>query len=204
MERLLSCVGSLISRLTALAVLILLSPVLLIVGALVYRDLGSPVFFVQKRTGLGGELFEFVKFRTMSNEVSSDGRLLPDVRRTSAVGAFLRKTSLDELPSLYNVLRGELSFVGPRPLLPEYLPLYSEFELRRHDVRPGITGWAQVNGRNSISWDERFKLDVWYVDNRSLWLDLKIIVLTIWTVFKQKGVYSESGGTMPKFKGSKR
>ena len=163
--------------------LLIFAPVLLLLMLLVRFKLGSPVFFTQIRPGLNGKHFRMVKFRTMTDACDAAGNLLPDAERLTSFGKFLRATSLDEVPELINVLKGEMSLVGPRPLLMEYLPLYSPEQARRHEVRPGITGWAQVNGRNALSWEEKFKLDVWYVDNRSLWLDLKIIFLTIKKVF---------------------
>ena len=181
---------------------IVLSPFLVILGLIILFAFGSPVFFIQIRPGFLGKPFNFFKFRTMTNTKNSDGDLLPDKNRLTPLGSFLRKTSLDELPSLWNVLKGDMSLVGPRPLLMEYLPLYSKEQMRRHEVKPGITGWAQINGRNSISWEEKFNLDVWYVDNRSFWLDLKIIFLTIFKVLKQEGISQSDHTTMPKFEGS--
>lgn len=175
---------------------------LLVLIWLVRRKLGSPVFFRQTRPGLKGKLFEMVKFRTMTDERGPDGQLLPDKDRLTPFGRWLRASSLDELPELWNVLKGEMSLVGPRPLLVEYLPLYTPEQARRHEVRPGITGWAQVNGRNAISWEEKFKLDVWYVDNQSLWLDLKILWLTIKKVLVRDGISAQGDATMPKFTGS--
>ncbi len=181
--------------------LALLSPVLLGVAAVVRLSLGSPVLFRQVRPGLRGEPFEMLKFRTMRDAHDAHGRLLPDAERLTAVGRFLRATSLDELPELLNVVRGEMSLVGPRPLLMEYLPLYTPEQARRHEVRPGITGWAQVNGRNALSWDEKFRLDVWYVDNQSLWLDLRILLRTVKKVFVREGISQEGHATMEKFRG---
>ena len=169
----------------------------------VRRKLGSPVFFRQTRPGLHGRPFEMVKFRTMTDARGDDGNLLSDAERLTAFGRFLRATSLDELPELWNVLRGDMSLVGPRPLLMEYLPLYSPEQARRHEVRPGITGWAQVNGRNALSWDDKFKLDVWYVDHRSLWLDVKILWLTVKKVLVREGISAAGEATMSKFTGSK-
>lgn len=183
--------------------LVLLSPVFLIVGALARAKLGSPVLFRQQRPGLNGEPFMLVKFRTMTDGVDKDGRPLPDCERLTGFGKFLRSTSLDELPELWNVLKGEMSLVGPRPLLMQYLPLYSPEEFRRHAVRPGITGWAQVNGRNALSWPEKFKLDLWYVDHSSLWLDLKILGLTVGRIFARTGISSEGEATMPLFTGTR-
>lgn len=181
---------------------ILLAPVLAVVALLVRSRLGSPVLFRQIRPGLDGKPFEMVKFRTMTDARGPDGALLPDAVRLTPFGQFLRRASLDELPELWNVLRGEMSLVGPRPLLVQYLPLYSPAQARRHDVRPGVTGWAQVNGRNALSWDEKFAADVWYVDNRSLWLDLKILALTVLAVLGRKGISAAGEATMPPFTGS--
>lgn len=164
---------------------------------------GSPVVFRQRRPGLNGRPFWMYKFRTMTNAREHAGTLLPDSDRLTPFGKFLRSTSLDELPELYNVLKGDMSLVGPRPLLMEYLPLYSPMQARRHEVRPGITGWAQVNGRNAITWEEKFKLDVWYVDNQSFLLDLKILWMTFVKVFKREGISQEGQATMEKFRGNK-
>ena len=183
--------------------LVLLSPVLLIVWVMVRRDMGSPVLFRQTRPGLNGQPFQMVKFRTMRDATDSSGNPLPDSERLTNFGRFLRSSSLDELPELWNVLRGDMSLVGPRPLLMEYLSLYSPKQARRHEVRPGVTGWAQINGRNSVSWDEKFEFDVWYVNYRTFWLDLKIIWLTIRKVFKRVGISAAGEATMPKFKGNK-
>lgn len=183
--------------------LVLLSLPLLILIWLVRSRLGSPVFFRQTRPGLHGDPFVMVKFRTMTDARGADGQLLPDADRLTAFGRFLRGTSLDELPELWNVLKGEMSLVGPRPLLMEYLPLYSPEQARRHEVRPGVTGWAQVNGRNALSWDEKFALDVWYVDNRSLWLDIRILWLTVRKVIVREGISAAGDATMPKFTGKK-
>lgn len=179
-----------------------LSPVFLIVGLLVALDLGRPVLFVQKRIGLHGKPFYLYKFRTMRDAVSSSGELLPDAQRLTRFGRILRSTSLDELPELINVLVGQMSLVGPRPLLPEYLDRYTPEQARRHEVKPGITGWAQVNGRNSLTWEERFRLDVWYVNNWSILLDLKILLMTIITVIRREGISSEGHATMAEFRGS--
>lgn len=184
--------------------LLLLSPLLAIVAYKIGREMGAPVLFYQKRPGHHEKPFQMVKFRTMRDAVDADGRPLPDAERLTKFGRFLRSSSLDELPELWNVLKGEMSLVGPRPLLMEYLPLYSPEQARRHEVRPGVTGWAQVNGRNAISWDEKFALDVWYVDNRSTWLDLKIILLTVRKVIKRDGISAEGEATMHKFRGEKR
>jgi len=181
----------------------LLSPAFIFVAVLIRRQMGSPVFFRQTRPGLHGKPFQMIKFRTMCDAIDANGRPLPDAERLTTLGHFLRSSSFDELPELWNVLKGDMSLVGPRPLLMEYLSLYSPEQARRHLVRPGVTGWAQVNGRNAISWDEKFKLDVWYVENRSLWLDVKIIWLTIQKVIKRDGISAAGQATMPKFTGSK-
>ena len=183
--------------------LLLLAPVMALVAWQIRRRLGSPVLFRQVRPGLNGKPFKMVKFRTMRDAVDAQGNPLPDSERLTPFGTFLRSTSLDELPELWNVLKGDMSLVGPRPLLMEYLPLYSAEQYRRHEVRPGVTGWAQVNGRNALSWEEKFKLDVWYVDNRSFWLDLKILLLTIKKVFIREGISGEGEATMSKFTGNK-
>ena len=183
--------------------LLLLSPVLAIVAYMIRREMGSPFLFRQTRPGLHGEPFEMIKFRTMRDAIDADGRPLPDAERLTKLGRFLRSTSLDELPELWNVLKGDMSLVGPRPLLMEYLPLYSLQQSRRHEVRPGVTGWAQVNGRNAIHWEEKFKLDVWYVDNRSFSLDLKIIWLTIRKVIRRDDISATGEATMSKFTGNR-
>jgi lipopolysaccharide/colanic/teichoic acid biosynthesis glycosyltransferase len=188
---------------TVLTLLLLAFP-LLVMCWLINRKLGSPVLFHQVRPGLKGKPFNMIKFRTMTNECDPDGNLLPDSQRLTSFGRFLRTTSLDELPGLWNVLKGDMSLVGPRPLLMEYLPLYNEEQARRHEVRPGITGWAQVNGRNAISWEEKFKLDVWYVDNQSFFFDIKILALTILKVIKRDGISAQGEATMTKFEGVKR
>lgn len=172
--------------------LIVCAPLLLVLSAFVAVFLGRPILFTQRRPGLHGELFLIYKFRTMRNAVGSKGELLPDFQRITPFGSFLRATSLDELPELWNVIRGEMSVVGPRPLLEKYLPLYSPFQMRRHEVRPGITGWAQIRGRNAISWEEKFACDVWYVDNQSFWLDIKILALTFVSIATRKGI-NEAG-----------
>lgn len=184
-----------------LALLVLLIPLCALVIA-IRAKLGAPVLFKQWRPGRHGTAFLMLKFRTMTDARDEMGNLYPDSVRLTQFGKFLRATSLDELPELWNVLRGEMSLVGPRPLLMEYLPLYSPQQARRHDVRPGITGWAQVNGRNAISWEEKFALDVWYVDNRSFWLDIKILFLTVKKVFVREGISHGAEATMPKFQGS--
>ena len=187
--------------LAAMALLLLGIP-LLFLTLQVRRKLGSPALFRQIRPGLGGRPFEMVKFRTMTDERDSTGLLLPDADRLTPFGRFLRASSLDELPEFWNVLKGDMSLVGPRPLLMEYLPLYSTEQSRRHDVRPGITGWAQVNGRNALSWEEKFKLDLWYVDNRSTWLDIRILALTVRKVKMRDGISAADVETMSRFTGS--
>lgn len=182
--------------------LLFLSPIIAVLAILIYWKVGSPVFFRQTRPGLDGKPFKMVKFRTMLDATDKDGSPLPDDQRMTPLGAFLRSTSLDELPELWNVLKGEMSLVGPRPLLMEYLALYSREQYRRHEVRPGVTGWAQVNGRNAISWKDKFRLDVWYVDNRSLWLDLKILFLTVKKVLLRDGISGQGEVTMSKFTGT--
>lgn len=186
----------------AVMTLILLALPLLSLICLVRNKLGSPIFFRQTRPGLHGKPFEMVKFRTMTDVRGPDGLPLPDAARLTSFGRFLRSTSLDELPELWNVIKGEMSLVGPRPLLMEYLPLYTSEQARRHEVRPGITGWAQVNGRNAINWKEKFVLDVWYVDNHSLWLDIKILWMTIRKVLVRDGISAPGDATMPVFKGN--
>jgi lipopolysaccharide/colanic/teichoic acid biosynthesis glycosyltransferase len=185
----------------ALALSLLCMP-LLLVAVLVRFKLGSPVFFRQTRPGLQGKPFQMIKFRTMRDAFDAEGRALPDSERLTAFGQLLRATSLDELPELWNVLKGDMSLVGPRPLLMEYLPLYTPEQARRHEVRPGITGWAQVNGRNAISWEDKFCLDVWYVDNQCLWLDIRILLLTVKKVLIRDGISAEGHVTAEKFKGS--
>jgi lipopolysaccharide/colanic/teichoic acid biosynthesis glycosyltransferase len=180
--------------------------VLLLVLALAFSvrlRMGSPILFVQTRTGLGGKLFRMYKFRTMTETVDSCGARLSDAERLTPFGRWLRATSLDELPEFFNVLKGDMSLVGPRPLLPEYLPLYSHEQFRRHEVRPGITGWAQINGRNAVTWERKFELDVWYVDNQSMWLDIKILFYTVKKVVSRDGVSFQGDATMPRFTGSK-
>jgi sugar transferase EpsL len=182
--------------------LVIVSPLLAIIGFCVWLCYGSPAIFRQKRPGLKGAPFMLMKFRTMSDKRDATGALLPDAERLTRLGRFLRSTSLDELPELINVLKGEMSLVGPRPLMMEYLPRYSPEQARRHDVKPGITGWAQVNGRNALTWEQKFALDVWYVDNQSLWLDLKILFKTLWIVLKREGVSAKNHATMPEFRGT--
>lgn len=178
-------------------------PLIWVVAILVRVKIGSPVFFQQERGGFNGNVFRIIKFRSMTDERDANGCLLPDVQRMTKLGMFLRRLSLDELPSLINVLVGQLSLVGPRPLIAEYLPLYTPEQARRHEVLPGITGWAQVNGRNAISWEDKFKLDVWYVDHRTLWLDVKILWGTVRKVLVRDGISAAGEATMPKFTGSK-
>ncbi|MBS0175704.1 MAG: sugar transferase [Nitrospira sp.] len=190
--------------LMALFGLAVLSPVLATLAWQIRKKLGSPILFRQTRPGLNGKPFQMVKFRTMRDAIGPDGKPLPDSKRMTPFGSFLRAASLDELPELWNVLRGDMSLVGPRPLLMEYLPLYSPEQARRHEVRPGVTGWAQINGRNALSWEEKFRLDVWYVDNQSFWLDLKILALTVKKVFVREGISASGEATMPRFNGSPR
>lgn len=184
--------------------LIAIFPIIIFIAALVRFCLGSPVLYKQQRPGLNGKSFRIYKFRTMTDEKDDKGDLLPDEERLTYFGRFLRKTSLDELPELVNVLKGQMSIVGPRPLLVQYLDRYTLDQSRRHDVRPGITGWAQINGRNAISWEDKFKLDVWYVDNWSIWLDIKIVLLTIVKVIRREGIDSRDGAIMCEFMGTKR
>jgi lipopolysaccharide/colanic/teichoic acid biosynthesis glycosyltransferase len=191
-----------IDVLAALAALALLLPVLAAVALLVRLELGRPVLFRQRRPGLGGRPFLVYKFRSMTDARDEDGRLLPDAQRLTRFGRLLRSTSLDELPELANVLKGEMSLVGPRPLRMRYLPRYTREQARRHEVRPGITGWAQVNGRNGISWERKLALDVWYVDHLSLWLDLRILGLTLLTLARREGISAEGHATTPEFRGA--
>ena len=181
--------------------LLILSPVIALIAWKVKKNLGTPVLFRQTRPGLEGKAFEMIKFRTMKDAMDEQGNPLPDEHRVTTFGNTLRDLSLDELPGLWNVLKGEMSLVGPRPLLMQYLPLYSQEQARRHEIKPGITGWAQVNGRNAISWKEKFKLDVWYVDNQSFWLDLKILFLTVKKVFIKEGISAEGHVTIEPFRG---
>lgn len=192
----------LIDKFVALTVLLFSLPITLTVAVLLffYND-GKPFFF-QLRPGLNGRIFKIIKFKTMNDRQDADGKLLPDADRLTAVGRFVRKTSIDELPQLLNVLKGDMSLVGPRPLLVEYLPRYSPTQNRRHNVRPGITGWAQVSGRNAIGWQQKFELDVWYVDNLSFWLDIRIMWLTVVKVFQSEGINSGTAATMEKFMGN--
>ncbi|QUW21254.1 sugar transferase [Sporosarcina sp. Marseille-Q4063] len=186
----------------SLLALIILLPIIGVTAVLIRRKIGSPVLFKQERPGLNGKSFFVYKFRSMTDEKDNQGELLPDDVRLTTFGNIIRKLSLDELPQLVNVLKGDMSFVGPRPLLVEYLPLYNERQARRHEVRPGITGWAQVNGRNAISWEERFELDVWYVENRTFWLDIKILFMTVLKVLKSEGISQDGKATMSKFLGN--
>jgi len=188
----------------SLVLLIILAPLILLMAVLIRFKMGAPVFFRQPRPGLGGRQLYLFKFRTMSEEVDEEGRVLDDRERLTALGRWLRKYSLDELPQLFNVLKGELSFVGPRPLLMRYLERYSPEQARRHEVKPGITGWAQINGRNALTWEEKFALDVWYVDNQSFLLDLKILWLTLFKAIKAEGISQQGWATMPEFMGSEK
>lgn len=188
----------------AFVALLMLAPVLLVTAYLVKSKLGQPIFFRQVRPGKNGIPFEMIKFRTMRDALDDKGEPLPDKDRMTPFGTFLRSSSLDELPELWNVIKGDMSLVGPRPLLVEYLPLYNKHQLRRHEARPGVTGWAQVNGRNALSWEEKFDLDVWYVDNRTLWLDLKIIFMTIRKVLVRDGVNAQGEATMSRFNGTSK
>jgi lipopolysaccharide/colanic/teichoic acid biosynthesis glycosyltransferase len=183
--------------------LLICSPLLLLISALVRLQLGRPIFFRQTRAGLRGCPFELVKFRSLTNATGADGELLPDRERLTPFGKLLRRTSLDELPQLWNVLKGDMSLVGPRPLLMDYLPLYDRNQARRHDVRPGLTGWAQINGRNGLGWDEKFALDTWYVEHVSVKLDFKILLLTVRQVLLGKGISADGEATMPKFTGNR-
>ena len=192
-----------IDILGAATALIVFSPIITIIYFKARKNMGSPVFFRQTRPGKDGKPFEMIKFRTMKDANGPDGKPLPDAERITPFGEFLRRSSLDELPEFWNVLKGDMSLVGPRPLRMEYLPLYNKHQARRHEVRPGITGWAQVNGRNSITWEEKFNFDVWYVDNGSDFLDIKILFLTIKTALKRDGISSDGHVTMPRFTGSK-
>tara|TARA_A100000164_G_scaffold367681_1_gene389928 strand:+ start:130 stop:738 length:609 start_codon:yes stop_codon:yes gene_type:complete len=190
--------------LASIVCIILLLPILSIIGLLVYVFLGRPIIFKQLRPGKNSKPFKFYKFRSMTNETDFDGNLLEDHKRLTSIGRFLRKTSLDELPSIYNIVKGDMSFVGPRPLLMEYLPRYSKEQISRQNVKPGITGLAQVKGRNSISWDEKFKFDIFYIKNISFWLDIKIILLTIWIVLKREGINHKERVGMERFIGNEK
>ena len=186
----------------AVVTLFLLGIPMLILAIRIFCKMGSPILFRQQRPGLNGKIFEMLKFRSMQEARDKEGNLLPDSERLTEFGRWLRSTSLDELPELWNVLRGEMSLVGPRPLLADYLPLYTTEQARRHEVRPGITGWAQVNGRNSLSWEEKFDLDIWYVDHQSFWLDFQILWMTVRRVWSREGVNAKDEMTMPAFKGT--
>ncbi len=194
---------TLFDKTLAFVLIIFFAPIYIAVAFLIWWKMGTPILFRQLRPGYKEKIFGIYKFRTMTNEVDENGELLPDEERLKGIGKFIRTTSLDELPQLFNVLKGEMSFVGPRPLLVEYLPLYNEEQKRRHDVLPGITGWAQVNGRNAISWEQKFEYDVWYVDNKSFLLDIKILWMTFLKVIGRKDISSSSSATMEKFKGEK-
>lgn len=186
----------------ALFILLLLSPIMLIVAVLLYVMNGGAVFFTQQRPGKNATLFKVIKFKTMNDKKDQHGKLLPDKERLTPVGKFVRTTSIDELPQMINVLKGDMSLIGPRPLLPKYLPLYNEQQKRRHEIKPGITGWAQVNGRNAISWQQKFEYDVWYVDNCSFLLDLKIVWLTVIKIFKREGITEQGSATISAFNGN--
>lgn len=195
-------IKSIFDKTLAFILIIIFLPFYIIVSFLILLKMGNPILFRQKRPGKDGKIFGIYKFRTMTNEKDKDGNLLPDEQRLVGIGKFIRSTSLDELPQLFNVLKGEMSFVGPRPLLIEYLELYDDEQKRRHDVKPGITGWAQVNGRNAISWKQKFEYDVWYVDNQSFTLDMKILWLTFLKVVKRSDISSDTSSTMEKFRGN--
>ena len=188
--------------LLAIPILILLSPVLAVTAVLVYIQLGRPVLFKQIRPGLHEKPFELLKFRTMTDARDEHGELLPDAQRLTRFGVFLRKSSIDELPEIINVLKGDMSLVGPRPLLMQYLDRYTPEQARRHEVKPGITGWAQIHGRNALTWEEKFKLDVWYVDHWSLWLDIKILIVTVWKILRREGINQPGQATMEEFRGN--
>ena len=192
----------LLDKLLSLLLIIIFLPVMIVVAIAIYIWDGRPIIFTQDRPGYKGKIFKIYKFRTMTNEKDENGNLLPDEKRLKGLGKFIRSVSLDELPQLFNVLKGDMSFIGPRPLLVEYLPLYNDKQKKRHDVKPGITGWAQVNGRNAISWQEKFEYDVWYVEHLSFLLDMKIFWLTFLKVIKREGVSSDTHATMEKFKGN--
>jgi len=192
----------LFDKIFAIILILLFLPLYIIISLLIYLKMGNPILFKQKRPGKNGKIFEIYKFRTMTNEKDENDQLLSDEQRLIGIGKFVRSTSLDELPQLFNVLRGEMSFVGPRPLLIEYLPLYNKRQKKRHDVLPGITGWAQVNGRNAISWEQKFEYDVWYVEHQSFWLDMKILWMTFLKVLKRSDISSNTTVTMEKFQGN--
>lgn len=193
-----------LDKIFSFLLIFILSPVFITIYILVYFDMGKPIIFRQLRTGKNDHIFTVYKFRTMTNECDLDGNLLPDNKRLTKFGEFMRKTSLDELPQIWNVIKGEMSFIGPRPLLVRYLGRYTPEQARRHQVKPGITGLAQINGRNALSWEEKFKLDVCYVENWSLWLDLKIFILTIFKVFQRQGISQNGYATMPEFTGNQK
>ena len=195
-------IKSLVDRSLAAIVLIILSPFIAVLAIAIYFNMGSPVIFSQPRGGKKNSTFTFYKFRTMTDQKDSDGKLLPDMDRLTPLGEFLRQTSLDELPQLWNVLRGDMSFIGPRPFIAAYLDRYTPEQSRRHNVAPGITGWAQINGRNSITWEEKFALDLWYIDNWSLWLDLKILFLTVFKIVSKEGVDEDKNTTSTEFMGT--
>lgn len=197
LKRLLDLIG-------AVLMLVALAPLMAVLALLVRVFLGSPVVFLQARPGLHGRPFKLLKFRTMTNENDAGGQLLPDDKRLTSFGAFLRRTSLDELPELLNVVKGEMSLVGPRPLLMEYLPLYSPRQAQRHAVKPGLTGWAQVNGRNAVSWDQKFELDIWYVEHQSFWLDMRILLRTFWCILDGQGITQPGHATTERFGGPTR
>jgi sugar transferase EpsL len=203
-----ACDNSMIKKLfdiiCAFFLLMALSPLMILLTIIVRMKIGTPVLFRQARPGLYGKPFQLYKFRTMTEDRDNKGQILPDDRRLTSFGRFLRSTSLDELPELFNVLIGDMSLVGPRPLLMQYLERYTTEQARRHEVQPGITGWAQVNGRNALTWEEKFKLDVWYIDNRSLWLDIKIILMTVYKVFQREGINQSGQATMQEFRGSQK
>lgn len=196
-------IKSSLDRLSAAIALIVLSPIIAVLAIAIYRQMGSPVIFSQLRVGKDNKIFTFYKFRTMSDQRDSDGKLLPDMQRLTPLGEFLRQSSLDELPQLWNVVRGDMSLIGPRPLITAYIERYSPEQARRHAVIPGITGWAQINGRNAISWEEKFELDVWYIDHWSLWLDLKILVQTVVKIISKEGVDEDQNTTSREFMGTK-
>ena len=193
---------SILDKTLALILIILFSPIYLIVSFLILIKMGKPILFRQQRPGLNEKIFGIYKYRTMTNETDANGELLPDEQRLVGIGKFIRSTSLDELPQLFNVIKGDMSFVGPRPLLIEYLPRYNERQKKRHTVKPGITGWAQVNGRNAISWEQKFEYDIWYVEHQSFWLDMKILWMTFLKVIKRSDISSDTAVTMEKFEGS--
>jgi len=197
-------IKSLFERTLALILIMLFSPIYIIVSLIIWMKLGRPILFRQKRPGLNEEIFEMYKFRTMKNDKDENGELLPNEQRLSRVGNYIRATSLDELPQIFNVLKGNMSFIGPRPLVIEYLEFYDDDQKRRHDVKPGLTGWAQVNGRNAISWEQKFEYDVWYVDNQSFWVDIKIIFLTLMKVTKRSDISSGTEFSMKRFMGSNK